>query len=72
MLVLSRKESERLVIDGNIVITVVKLDNGKVRLGIEAPPHIAIKREELLSRPNLGWRSTDCCGLGLAACGAGD
>lgn len=54
MLVLSRKENESLVIDEKIVITVVKLANGKVRLGIEAPPEVAVKREELLSRPNAG------------------
>jgi carbon storage regulator len=57
MLVLSRKEGERLVIDGNIVITVVKVGGGGVRLGIEAPPAVSIKRTELLSRPNAGVKS---------------
>ena len=51
MLVLSRKENERLVIDGNIIVTVVRVAGGKVRLGIEAPPEIHIRREELRSRP---------------------
>jgi carbon storage regulator len=51
MLVLSRKESERLVIDGHIVVHVVRIAGGKVRLGIEAPPEVAIQREELLYRP---------------------
>jgi carbon storage regulator len=51
MLVLGRKENERLIIDGNIVVTVVRAANGNVRLGIEAPPHISVKREELLGRP---------------------
>jgi carbon storage regulator len=51
MLVLSRKENERLVIDGNIVVTVVRVAGGKVRLGIEAPPEIHVQREELRSRP---------------------
>jgi carbon storage regulator len=50
MLVLSRKENERLVIDGNIIVTVVRVAGGKVRLGIEAPPEIQVRREELLSR----------------------
>jgi carbon storage regulator len=48
MLVLSRKEKERLIIGGNIVVTIVRLSHGSVRLGIEAPPEIQIKREELL------------------------
>ena len=51
MLVLSRKENERLVIDGNIIITVVRITGGGVRIGIEAPPEISVKREELLTRP---------------------
>jgi len=51
MLVLSRKENEKLVIDGHIIITVVRITGGGVRLGIEAPPEVSIKREELLQRP---------------------
>ena len=50
MLVLGRKEHERLIIDGQIVVTVVKASNGTVRLGIEAPPHISIRREEICGR----------------------
>ena len=52
MLALSRKEHERLVIDGNIIVTVVRVTGGKVRLGIEAPPKVHVKQEELLSRPS--------------------
>ena len=51
MLVLGRKENERLVIDGKIVVTVVRVSNGTVRLGIDAPAHVSIKREELLESP---------------------
>lgn len=69
MLVLSRKENESLVIDGRIVVTVVKLANGKVRLGIEAPPDVAVKREELLSRPNLGWKTASARDFDLVGCG---
>jgi len=47
MLVLSRKRGERIVIGGNIVITLVKAGPEKVRLGIEAPREIAVKREEI-------------------------
>lgn len=51
MLVLGRKENERLIIDGNIVVIVVRASNGTVRLGIEAPAHISIQREEICNPP---------------------
>ena len=50
MLVLSRKITERIRIGDSIVLTVVKIQGGIVRLGIEAPPEIHIAREELLAR----------------------
>jgi carbon storage regulator len=48
MLVLSRKLNEKIVIDGEIVVTVVKIDRNQVRIGIEAPGHVPVYREELL------------------------
>ena len=48
MLVLSRKLNEKIVIDGNIVITIVKIDRNQVRIGIEAPGHVPVYREEIL------------------------
>ena len=50
MLVLSRKLSEQITIDGGIVITVVSIDRGKVRLGVTAPPDTKIMRNELLEK----------------------
>jgi carbon storage regulator len=50
MLVLSRKVNEKIVIDGGIVITVVKIEGGQVRLGIEAPSDVKVYREELLTK----------------------
>jgi carbon storage regulator len=47
MLVLSRKLNEKIVIDGGIVVTVVKIDRNQVRLGIEAPPQVRVFREEI-------------------------
>ena len=48
MLVLSRKLNEKIVIDGEIVVTIVKIDRNQVRIGIEAPGHIPVYREEIL------------------------
>lgn len=47
MLVLSRRESERIKLGDSIVITVVRVLGDKVRLGIEAPADILVLREEL-------------------------
>ena len=47
MLVLSRKTGERIQIGPDICVTVVKLNSGGVRLGIEAPPELAVVRGEL-------------------------
>jgi carbon storage regulator len=52
MLVLSRKLGEKIYIGENIVITVVDIDRGKIRLGIEAPRDISIYRQELLPLKN--------------------
>ena len=49
MLVLSRKLGEKICIGDNIRITVVDVERGKIRLGIEAPREIPIFREELLA-----------------------
>ena len=45
MLVMSRKSEETIVIDGGrIVITVLGINNGAVRLGVEAPKSVIIHR----------------------------
>lgn len=48
MLVLTRKVGESLIIGDRIRITVVKVYEGQVRLGVEAPPDVAVYREELM------------------------
>jgi carbon storage regulator len=48
MLVLSRKLGEKIYIGDHICITVVDIDRGKIRLGIEAPRDVPIYRQELL------------------------
>ena len=47
MLVLSRKVGEKILIGDNIAVTVVRVAQGVVRLGIEAPKEMPIVREEI-------------------------
>jgi len=49
MLVLTRKIGEKVVIGQNIVVTVVQLNDNRVRLGFEAPREIPVARSELLT-----------------------
>ena len=57
MLILSRKLNEKIVINGEIVITVVQTSRGRVRLGIEAPKHMTVHREEIEREINDGRRT---------------
>lgn len=50
MLVLARKVNQRIRIGDDIAITVVQIGPGLVRLGFDAPSHLAIVREELVVR----------------------
>jgi carbon storage regulator len=50
MLVLTRRIGEEIVIDNRIRVTVVSIDGGKVRLGINAPPEIRVDRQEVHER----------------------
>ena len=47
MLVLSRQRDESIMIGDNIEITVVDIRGEKVRLGINAPPDVAVHRKEV-------------------------
>jgi carbon storage regulator CsrA len=47
MLVLTRKIGEKVVIGNNVTVTVVRSEDGRVRLGIDAPGDVRILRGEL-------------------------
>ena len=48
MLVLSRRLGERIVIGDDIVITVLEVRGEVVRVGVDAPRHVQVRRQELL------------------------
>ena len=47
MLVLSRHRDQEIVIGDDIVVTVIEIRGDKVRLGIKAPAHIPVHRNEV-------------------------
>ena len=47
MLVLSRQRDETIMIGDDVEITIVDIRGDKVRLGINAPPHIPVHRKEV-------------------------
>ena len=53
MLVLSRKEGESLQIDDRIQVTVVRVQGGRVTIGIEAPKSIPVVRSELCGQQDV-------------------
>ncbi len=62
MLVLTRKVGETLIIDDNIKVTVVDIRGKQVRIGIEAPSHVSVNREEIfkaLQKQNKKSAQTD-------------
>jgi len=50
MLVLSRKKNESIIINGNIEVKIIESDDGKVRIGIDAPRDVEIHRKEIFDQ----------------------
>jgi carbon storage regulator len=64
MLVLSRRERQRVRLGDSIVLTVVRVSGDRVRLGIEAPDDVLVLRDEL--------ETFDSSSQGPAAIAAGE
>ena len=47
MLILSRKAGQKIIINDNIIVSILDTGNGNVKIGIEAPPEAKIYREEI-------------------------
>ncbi|MEM1331867.1 MAG: carbon storage regulator CsrA [Actinomycetota bacterium] len=66
MLILTRKTGQKIVIADDIVITVIESSGDSVRIGIEAPRHITVHREEVyaqISQENEAARAGDTTDL---------
>ena len=53
MLVLTRKNTESILIGERIQVRILKIRGSSIQIGIDAPPHITIRRSELEPPPRL-------------------
>lgn len=58
MLVLTRHPDESIIIGDNIVIKVVEVRGCRVKIGVECPRGIPVRREEIMSKSAV-WRAED-------------
>jgi len=50
MLVLTRRVGEKLIIGGNVTVTILSVKGNQIRIGIDAPRDITVNREEIYQR----------------------
>lgn len=60
MLVLTRKAQEKILIGDEIVVTVIRIQGKGVRIGIEAPREIPVRRAELVDLSDVDLTEADC------------
>lgn len=61
MLVLTRNLGQRIVVGRDVEIAVLQIRGNRVRLGISAPPEIAINRSEVWERNGNGGHAVEAC-----------
>lgn len=61
MLILTRRVGESLIIGDDVVVNVLGVKGNQVRIGVDAPKHVSVHREEIYDRiqaekdqPNVG------------------
>jgi carbon storage regulator len=47
MLILSRKLNESIIIDGRIIVKILRIDRDTVKIGIQAPAELPVHRQEV-------------------------
>lgn len=50
MLILTRRTGEALIIGDNVKVTVLSIVGNQVKIGIDAPQHVPVNREEVYYR----------------------
>ncbi len=50
MLILARRQGESIMIGNNVSVTVLRIKNGQIQLGISAPREIPVHREEIFEQ----------------------
>ena len=50
MLILTRRISEVLIINDDVKVTVLAIQGNQVRIGIDAPKHVSVHREEIYNK----------------------
>jgi len=62
MLILTRRVGESVVIGEDVTVTVLGVKGNQVRIGINAPKHVAVHREEIFERIKSGRTAGDGAG----------
>jgi carbon storage regulator len=62
MLILTRRVGESVVIGEDVTVTVLGVKGNQVRIGINAPKHVAVHREEIYERIKSGRAAGDNAG----------
>jgi len=66
MLVLTRRTGQSILVDDDIVVTILELSRDQVRIGIRAPRSVSVHREEVYEEILLSNRAAADAGLDLA------
>jgi carbon storage regulator len=61
MLILTRKTDQRIIIDDDIVVTVLAIEGDRVKIGIRAPAEVSVLREEV--RREVGGENRRAAGV---------
>ncbi|MGB5718220.1 MAG: carbon storage regulator CsrA [Gammaproteobacteria bacterium] len=50
MLILTRRVNEKLMVGDDVTVTVLSISGNQVRIGVNAPRHVPVHREEIYEK----------------------